>query len=103
MTLSLGLIYAVGVAYLALLFGIAFLADRVPRIGRIAANGWVFSLSLGVYATSWTFYGNLGFLADHGYLYLTIYLGVTLAFAATPWLLRTVTTSSLGSRVTMPR
>ncbi|ADC71364.1 multi-sensor signal transduction histidine kinase [Thioalkalivibrio sp. K90mix] len=90
MTLSLGLIYAVGVAYLALLFGIAFLADRVPRIGRIAANSWVFSLSLGVYATSWTFYGNLGFLADHGYLYLTIYLGVTLAFAATPWLLRPI-------------
>lgn len=88
MTLSLGLIYAVGVAYLALLFGIAFLADRVPRVGRLAANGWVFSLSLGVYATSWTFYGNLGFLADQGYLYLTIYLGVTLAFAATPWLLR---------------
>ncbi|MGM0552477.1 MAG: ATP-binding protein [Pseudomonadota bacterium] len=90
MTLSLGLIYAVGVAYLALLFGIAFLADRIPRVGRLAANGWVFSLSLGVYATSWTFYGNLGFLADHGYLYLTIYLGVTLAFAATPWLLRPI-------------
>ncbi|WP_018140722.1 MULTISPECIES: sensor histidine kinase [unclassified Thioalkalivibrio] len=90
MTLSLGLLYTVGVAYLALLFGIAFLADRVPRIGRLAANGWVFSLSLGVYATSWTFYGNLGFLADQGYLYLTIYLGVTLAFAATPWLLRPI-------------
>ncbi|WP_019584131.1 sensor histidine kinase [Thioalkalivibrio sp. ALE16] len=90
MTLSLGLLYAVGVAYLALLFGIAFLADRVPRVGRLAANSWVFSLSLGVYATSWTFYGNLGFLAEQGYLYLTIYLGVTLAFAATPWLLRPI-------------
>ncbi|MFO7954233.1 ATP-binding protein [Thioalkalivibrio sp.] len=90
MTLSLGLLYTAGVAYLALLFGIAFLADRVPRVGRLSANGWVFSLSLGVYATSWTFYGNLGFLADQGYLYLTIYLGVTLAFAATPWLLRPI-------------
>ncbi|WP_018934898.1 ATP-binding protein [Thioalkalivibrio sp. ALJ24] len=88
MTLSLGLIYAVGVAYLAVLFGIAFVADRIPRVARWAASPWVFSLSLGVYATSWTFYGNIGFLAEQGYLYLTIYLGVTLAFAATPWLLR---------------
>ena len=88
MTLSLGLIYAVGVAYLAILFGIAFVADRSTRVGRLAASPWVFSLSLGVYATSWTFYGNIGFLAEQGYLYLTIYLGVTLAFAATPWLLR---------------
>ena len=88
MALNLTLIYAAGVAYLALLFAIAFLADRDPRVGRLAASGWVFSLSLGVYATSWTFYGNLGFLAEQGFLYLTIYLGVTLAFAATPWLLR---------------
>ncbi|AHE98989.1 ATP-binding protein [Thioalkalivibrio paradoxus] len=90
MTLSLGLLYTVGVIYLALLFGIAFVAERSRRFGRIAGNPWVYTLSLGVYATSWTFYGNLGFLEDHGYLYLTIYLGVTLAFAATPWLLRPI-------------
>ncbi|AGA34730.1 Two-component sensor CbrA: intrcellular carbon:nitrogen balance [Thioalkalivibrio nitratireducens DSM 14787] len=90
MTLSLGLLYTVGVFYLALLFGIAFVAERSRTFGRIAGNPWVYTLSLGVYATSWTFYGNLGFLEDHGYLYLTIYLGVTLAFAATPWLLRPI-------------
>ncbi len=90
MTLSLGLLYAVGVVYLALLFGIAFAAERSRAFGRLAGNGWVYTLSLGVYATSWTFYGNLGFLETHGYLYLTIYLGVTLAFAATPFLLRPI-------------
>ena len=89
MTLSLGLLYWAGVVYLALLFGIAFIAER-GRLGRIAGNPWVYTLSLGVYATSWTFYGNLGFLGAHGYLYLTIYLGVTLAFAAAPWLLRPI-------------
>lgn len=90
MTLSLGLLYTAGVIYLALLFGIAFAAERTRALGRLAGNGWVYTLSLGVYATSWTFYGNLGFLETHGYLYLTIYLGVTLAFAATPWLLRPI-------------
>ena len=90
MTLSLGLLYAVGVVYLALLFGIAFVAERTRAFGRLAGHAWVYTLSLGVYATSWTFYGNLGFLENHGYLYLTIYLGVTLAFAATPWLLRPI-------------
>jgi len=89
-TLSLGLLYTVGVIYLALLFGIAFAAERTRTLGSLAGNAWVYTLSLGVYATSWTFYGNLGFLETHGYLYLTIYLGVTLAFAATPWLLRPI-------------
>ena len=88
MTLSLGLLYAVGVAYLILLFGIAFAVERSRRLLALARNPWIYTLSLGVYATSWTFYGNLGFLEHYGYLYLTIYLGVTLAFAATPWLLR---------------
>ena len=90
MTLSLGLLYTVGVIYLAMLFGIAFAAERTRTLGSLAGNAWVYTLSLGVYATSWTFYGNLGFLETHGYLYLTIYLGVTLAFAATPWLLRPI-------------
>lgn len=90
MTLSLGLLYTVGVLYLALLFGIAFAAEHTRTLGSLAGNAWVYTLSLGVYATSWTFYGNLGFLETHGYLYLTIYLGVTLAFAATPWLLRPI-------------
>jgi len=89
-TLSLGLLYTVGVIYLALLFGIAFAAERTRALGRLAGNAWVYTLSLGVYATSWTFYGNLGFLESDGYRYLTIYLGVTLAFAATPWLLRPI-------------
>jgi PAS domain S-box-containing protein len=89
-TLSLGLLYAVGVVYLALLFGIAFVAERTRIFGHLAGHAWIYTLSLGVYATSWTFYGNLGFLENHGYLYLTIYLGVTLAFAATPWLLRPI-------------
>jgi len=44
-------------------------------------------LSLGVYATSWSFYGSVGFARDHGFNFLAIYLGVTLAFVLVPVLL----------------
>ncbi|MBX2812634.1 MAG: GHKL domain-containing protein [Myxococcales bacterium] len=68
---------------------------------RVAKHPLVFSLSLGVYATSWTFFGSLGLAERLGYGYLTIYLGVTLACLAIPviWrpLARVVHTQQLSS------
>ena len=55
------LIAALSVAYLGVLFAIAFYADRRADAGRsLIANPYVYALSLGVYATSWTFYGSVG-------------------------------------------
>lgn len=51
-------------------------------------NILVAALSLGVYATAWTYYGGVGLAANSGYLYVTIYLGATLAFLLAPVLLR---------------
>jgi hypothetical protein len=43
-------------AYLGLLFAIAFYADKRADAGRpVIANAYVYSLSLAVYATAWTF------------------------------------------------
>src|SRR5690606_33308279 len=53
----------------------------------VARHPLTYVLSLGVYATSWTYYGSVGFAQTHGYNFLTIYIGVTLAFALTPVLL----------------
>lgn len=39
----------------------------------------VYVLSLGVYATAWTFYGSIGKAARSGNLFLAIYLGLVLA------------------------
>lgn len=65
--------------YLVLLFVIAYFAEERERKGRsIAANPYVYSLSLAVYCTTWTFYGSVGKAATSGLSFLTIYLGPTL-------------------------
>ncbi|SMF56655.1 Na+/proline symporter [Alteromonadaceae bacterium Bs31] len=69
------------VVYLAALFLIARLADR----RRFSHNGWVrhplvYALALGVYCTSWTFYGLVGTAASSGWYYLPILLGPILLF-----------------------
>jgi Na+/proline symporter/nitrogen-specific signal transduction histidine kinase len=65
--------------YIGLLFAIAWYADGRARLGRsLVANPWVYSLSLAVYATAWTFYGSVGRAAHDGVGFLPIYIGPTL-------------------------
>ena len=72
-------IVASSFAYIGLLFAIAWYADRRALAGRsIIANPWVYSLSLAVYATAWTFYGSVGRAATDGVGFLPIYIGPTL-------------------------
>ncbi|HEX2531729.1 MAG TPA: sensor histidine kinase [Burkholderiaceae bacterium] len=75
-------------AYVALLFAVAFAGDRRARGGN---PGWlqspvVYTLSISLYCTSWTFYGAVGSAARHGIEFITIYLGPTLVFVGW-WLL----------------
>jgi Na+/proline symporter/nitrogen-specific signal transduction histidine kinase len=75
-------IVAAAFSYLGLLFAIAFYADKRADAGRsIVANPWIYSLSLAVYATAWTFYGSVGRAATDGVGFLPIYLGPTLMIA----------------------
>ena len=81
------LLFATGFAYLGLLFLIAHATDRGLLPERLTGNPLVYSLSLGVYATSWTYYGSVGLADRSGYVFLTVYLGVTGAFLLGPRLL----------------
>ncbi len=72
------------IVYLTLLGLSSRLPERSERIARIGRSPLVFALALGVYATSWTFYGSVGFVADNGYLFLAFHLGVVLACIAMP-------------------
>ncbi|MDF1597065.1 MAG: sensor histidine kinase [Acidimicrobiia bacterium] len=66
-------------AYIGLLFLIARYADRRAERGHsLIANPYVYSLSLAVYCTAWTFYGSVGRAASAGIGFLPIYLGPTL-------------------------
>jgi Na+/proline symporter/signal transduction histidine kinase len=67
----------VSVAYAALLFAVAWWGDRHPQYsqGRTWLRPLVYSLSLAVYCSSWTFYGAVGTAARTGIGYFPIYLG----------------------------
>lgn len=69
-------------AYLVALFWVARLADR----RRYSLSGWfrhplIYTLALGVYCTSWTFFGLVGTAASSGWYYLPILLGPLLLFS----------------------
>lgn len=90
MTLELSLLFAAGIIYLGILFLIAYATDRGLIPERWISHPLVYTLSLGVYATSWSYYGSVGFADSNGFQFLTIYLGVTLAFVLSPVLLRPI-------------
>lgn len=90
--LSGWLLSALAVAYLGLLFAIAFYGDRrsiYPNRQRL--RPYIYGLALGVYCTSWTFYGAVGTAVRDGWGYLPIYIGPTLVYLfALPFLERLV-------------
>ena len=69
----------VSLLYFVLLFAVAYYADKKRAAGQsIISNPTIYSLSLAVYATSWTFYGSVGRAATIGLDFLPVYLGPTL-------------------------
>ncbi len=75
-------ILLVSLGYLCLLFAIAYYGDKRADEGRsFAGNPYVYTLSIAVFCTSWTFYGSVGRAATDGIGFLPVYLGPTLTFA----------------------
>jgi Na+/proline symporter/nitrogen-specific signal transduction histidine kinase len=70
--------------YLGFLFLVALWGEG--RGKALAHSPWTYALSLGVYATAWTFFGSVGWAASQGATFLPIYLGPTLALALWPWI-----------------
>lgn len=60
--------------YLAILFYIAHWAEKNNN-SKWTNNPYVYTLSLAVYCTAWTYYGSVGVAADSGLSFLPIYLG----------------------------
>jgi phosphoserine phosphatase RsbU/P len=76
--LSPSIVALTAFGYLFLLFAIAYYGDWRRGQGRsIIANPYIYTLSLAVYCTSWTFYGSVGKAATEGVTFLPIYLGPT--------------------------
>ena len=94
-------VFFILLSYLLLLFGIAWVAERQERRGRsLVNNPYVYSLSLAVYCTSWTFYGSVGRAATSGLSFLTIYLGPTLMAALWMVVLARIVRIAKANRIT---
>lgn len=65
-------------AYIGLLFFIARLGDK-GHFNRIPGF-IIYGLAIGIYCTSWTFYGAVGTATSSGWRFLSIYLGPALIF-----------------------
>ena len=100
MSLSSGLIAVVALAYMAIMFAIAFYGDRrsTPLPPRLRA--WVYSLSLAVYCTSWTFFGAVGQAAEQLWAFLPIYLGPVLLLVFAPWVVQKMVLISKQENIT---
>ncbi len=90
MTYDLEVLFGASFCYLLILFFIAYATDSGIIPERWIKHPLVYILSLGVYATSWSFYGSVGFAEREGFQFLTIYLGVTFAFLLAPLLLKPI-------------
>jgi Na+/proline symporter len=96
-----GAVLLTSLAYLGILFAIAYWGDKRADQGRsIIASPTIYALSMAVYATSWTFYGSVGRAAASGVGFLPIYLGPTLVAALWWLLLRKMIRISKRHRIT---
>ena len=73
------LLSALAIGYLLVLFGVAFYGERRSVYpGHARLRPWIYSLALGVYCTTWTFFGAVGTAVRDGWTYVPIYLGPAL-------------------------
>ena len=101
--MNTGIVYAASISalYTALIFLIAWYAHHRKETGRsIVCNPIVYSLSIAVYCTSWTFYGSVGKASTTGIDFLMIYLGPSLAAFSWLFLLKRIIKISKENNIT---
>jgi Na+/proline symporter/nitrogen-specific signal transduction histidine kinase len=93
---------AISVLYVLTLFAVAFFAERSAQSGRgeWLRSPMIYTLSLSIYCTAWTFYGAVGSAARNGFEYLTIYLGPSLVMIGWWWVLRKLVRIGRNQRIT---
>ena len=100
--ISFNILVFVCLAYVAVLFTVAFFAERRAQNSDV---GWlrspiVYTLSLSIYCTAWTFYGAVGYAVRSGLEFVTIYLGPTLVMIGWWWVLRKLVRIGRSQRIT---
>lgn len=87
--------------YLCLLFAVAHYGDTAGRdLLRGRGRSTIYALTLGVYCTSWTFYGSVGFASLSGFDFFAIYLGPIAVFLFGSGLIRRVVRLAKSQNIT---
>jgi PAS domain S-box-containing protein len=87
--------------YIGILFTIARYGDIEQYAKKLRPHrAIIYSLSLAVYCTSWTYYGAVGSAASSGWRYLAIYLGPTLLFVFGYQFLKKIATTCSEQNIT---
>lgn len=97
------IVLTTSLTYLLALFAVAHFADRIAKSGtrpNLISNPYIYSLSIAVYCTSWTYYGSVGRAASSGVGFLPIYLGPTIVFTAGWFVLRKILRICKTQRIT---
>lgn len=100
MSLSSGLIALVALVYMIILFALAFYGDRRGHALSPRLRALVYSLSLAVYCTSWTFFGTVGQAAENLWSFLPVYIGPILLLVFAPHVLQKVLAISKQENIT---
>lgn len=101
MILSIELVLGTSLLYILVLFTVAYYADKKQELGQsIISNPIIYSLSIGVYATTWTYYGSVGRAATTGIDFFLIYLGPTLTTFSWWFVLRKIIRISKENNIT---
>jgi PAS domain S-box-containing protein len=97
--ISLTQLFAIGLTYLAILFGSAYATEKglIPAV--IARHPAVRVLSLGVFAGAIAFYGAVGVAAQYGSSFLLYFIGASSAFFIAPVLLGPITKIALAHKL----
>ena len=84
MTFSFLQIALICLTYLSLLFGVAFATERGWIGNKIVHHPITYVLSLGIFASAWSFYGIVDLAREFGYGALAYYLGTATLFLFAP-------------------
>ncbi|KAA3634157.1 MAG: histidine kinase, partial [Bacteroidetes bacterium] len=99
--MSLSVVITASLAYVLLLFMIAYFGARhSDKGGKLVNNPYTYALSLAVYCTAWTFFGSVGRAAETGIGFLPIYLGPVIFAPIWMIVLKKIILISKGQRIT---
>jgi len=84
MTFDLSQVALIGISYLLLLFGIAYITEKGWVSERITTHPVTYIFSLGIFASTWAFYGVVDLAFQFGYGALAYYLGTGALFLFAP-------------------